>query len=110
MMQAAALDTKESTYKFAAFMDARVKSYAASTHYTEAEKLAAERVRLALELVYRAREVYVTFRKKFVTVKVDAGSVRDTKMLTVLETEYAARGITKAVTAQGIIYRIPKSV
>lgn len=107
-MYTTALDTKEATFKFFAAQDARARSYAASTHYSDAEKIVAERVKLALELVYRARQVYVTFRKKFITVKVDSASVRDAKMLTLLEQEYAIKGITKAVTAQGVIYRIPK--
>lgn len=107
-MQALAIDTHESTSKFAAFMDARVRSYAASTHYSQAERTAAERIRLALDLVYSAREIYVTYRKKFINVKVEAGLVRDRRQLADLEQDFERRGITKLVSAQGIMYRIPK--
>ena len=109
-MQALALDAKEATNKFAAYRDARVRSYAASTHYTDAEKVVAERIKLCLELVYRAREVYVTFRKGFIAIKLDAASVRDRKGLEIVERDIAERGVVKVVTAQGITYRIPKRV
>ena len=61
-----------------------------------------------LDLVYSAREIYVTYRKKFINVKVEAGLVRDRRQLAVLEQDFERRGITKLVSAQGIIYRIPK--
>ena len=108
-MQALTIDTRESTSKFAAFMDARVRSYAASTHYSQAERTAAERMRLVLELVYSARTIYVTYRKKFINVKVEAGTVRDRAQLLALEQDFERRGITKLVSAQGIMYRIPKT-
>ncbi|MFM8760350.1 MAG: hypothetical protein ACKOPD_06195 [Polynucleobacter victoriensis] len=103
------LDTCAAPNAWYAARDARMKSYAASTHYTQAERTRAERMRLGLELVYAAKSIYVTFRQKFVTVKVDRALVRDRKALAVLEAEYALEGITKAVTAQGVIYRIAKA-
>jgi hypothetical protein len=109
-MYTLALDTKEATNKFAAFRDARMRSYAASTHYTDAEKVIAERIKMCLELVYRAREVYVTFRKGFIAIKLDDAGVRDRKGLEIIERDIADRGVVKVVTAQGITYRIPKRV
>lgn len=108
-MQAQTIDTRETDFKFAAFMDARARSYAASTHYSQAERNAAERIRLVLDLVYSARTIYVTYRKKFINVKVEAGLVRDRRQLAALEQDFEQRGITKLVSAQGIIYRIPKA-
>ena len=107
-MQARELDTKDAgAYKYAAFMDARVKSYAASTAYSEAQKRRAEQIRLGLGLCY-AGTIYVTFRKKFIVVKVENARVTDTKNLVLLEGDWAKEGITKTQTAQGTAYRIPK--
>lgn len=103
------LETKSAGYfAYAASRDASMKSFAASTHYTEAEKITAERVKLGLELVYSTRAIYVTYRKKFVSIKLDQPHVRDRVNLKFLETEYEQKGYIKASTPQGITYRIPK--
>jgi hypothetical protein len=107
-MKAQQIETKESTNKFFASQDAKLRSYAASTHYTDAERITAERVKLGLELCYYANSIFVTFRKKFVTIKIENARVRNKEALADLEQGYAERGITKVVSAQGIIYRIPK--
>lgn len=107
-MQARELDTKDAgQFKYAAYMDARVKSYAASTAYSEAQRRRAEQIRLGLGMCY-AGTVYVTFRKKFIVVKVEQGRVTDAKTLALLEQDYSQEGITKTKTAQGTAYRIPK--
>ena len=108
-MKATELETKDAGfYKFAAMRDASMRSYAASTSYTEAEKIRAERMKLALELVYGAKGIYVTFRKKFVVIKVDGAYVKDKQNLRLLEQDYEKQGVTKTVTAQGVSYRVAK--
>jgi len=103
------LETKSAGYyAYAASRDASMKSYAASTSYTEAEKVTAERVKLGLEIVYSAKGVYLTYRKKFISIKLDGARVRDRINLKFLEAEYETKGYVKAVTDQGITYRIPK--
>ena len=104
------LETKSAGYyAFAASRDAKMKSYAASTFYTEKEKVTAERVKLGLEYVYSAKGVYITFRKKFISIKLDNPRVRDRVNLKLLEQEYESKGYVKASTEQGITYRIPKA-
>jgi hypothetical protein len=95
-------------YAYAASRDAKMKSYAASTHYSEAEKVTAERVKLGLEYVYSAKGVYLNYRTKFISIKLDGARVRDKVNLKLLEEEYEQKGYIKKSTAQGIIYRIPK--
>lgn len=108
-MRTQELDTKDAgQYKYAAFMDARVKSYAASTAYSEAQKRRAEQIRLGLTMVY-AGTVYVTYRKKFIVIKVENARVVDSKNLALLEKDYTLENITKTVSAQGTAYRIPKA-
>jgi hypothetical protein len=109
-MKATELETKDAGYfKFAAMRDASMKSYAASTSYSEQQKVQAERMRLGLELVYGGKAFYITFRKKFVVIKVDGAYVKDRKSLSLLEKDYESRGVTKTVTAQGVSYRMAKA-
>jgi hypothetical protein len=108
-MQERELDTPSAGfYAYAAARDAAQRSYAASTHYTEQQKIRAERMRLVLEMMYSARAFHVNYRDRFVAIKLDRPTVRDRKNLAQIETEWAAAGVVKRTTAQGIIYRIPK--
>ena len=88
--------------------DARMRSAVNSTTFSDAQKLRAERVKLALEMAYSAEKVYIEFRKKFISVKVHKAQVRDRKMLAILDADYASEGLEKVKTAQGVTYRIIK--
>ena len=108
-MNATELDTKAAPFAWVAARDAAMKSYAASTLYTDAQKVRAERMKLGLEMVYSAKSAFITYRKKFVTIKLDQAHVRDRKTLALLEKDYIVQGdITKVVTDQGITYRIAR--
>jgi len=108
-MNATELDTKAAPFAWVAARDAAMKSYVASTLYTDAQKVRAERMKLGLEMVYSVRSAFITYRKKFVTIKLDQARVRDRKTLALLEKDYTAQGdITKVVTDQGITYRIAR--
>ena len=95
-------------YAYAAARDARMRAAAMWSHYTDAERVRAERMKLALELCYSAKKFYINPRGKFITVKVENPKVRDRRSLDLLEGDYEREGITKVVTAQAVIYRIPK--
>ena len=108
-MNATELDTKAAPFAWVAARDAAMKSYAASTLYTEAQKVRAERMKLGLEMVYSARSAFITYRKKFVTIKLDQARVCDRKTLAQFEKDYTSQGdVTKVVTTQGITYRIAR--
>jgi len=108
-MQERELETRNAGYfAYAAARDARMRAAAMWSHYTEAERVRAERMKLALELCYSAKNFYINPRGKFITIKIDNPRVKDRANLALLEEDYAAQGITKIVTAQGITYRIPK--
>jgi hypothetical protein len=98
----------KSAGKFAWFAerDARLRSAVNSSLFTDEQKLRAERVKLGLEMVYSADKVYIEFRKKFISIKVNKPNVRDRKGLALLEVCYANEGFEKCKTAQGITYRI----
>ena len=107
-MQNKDLDTQASPVKWFAARDARMKSYAQSTSYTEQAKLRAERMRGALELCYIHNEVHINYRQRFIAIKVDGAEVRRKKDLALLEADWAKEGIIKRTSAQGVIYRIPR--
>lgn len=108
MMNTISINANESTNKVAAFLDARTRSAVASTHYTYPERSKADRMKLALELVYDYKSLFVTFRKKFIAIKIDSPVVKNSSGLQELEQQWDAEGIVKVVTPQGITYRIPK--
>ncbi len=101
------LKTEESSNKVGAFLDARMRNLAGKSHYSYAQQTRAERMRLVLEIVYTAKDIYINYRQRFIAVKVDGARVADKSSLSELEAEWALEGITKAVTAQGVVYRIP---
>jgi hypothetical protein len=65
-------------------------------------------MKLALELCYSARAFYINPRSKFITIKIENPRVRDRANLELLEADYEREGVAKVVTAQAVIYRIPK--
>ena len=108
-MQERDLETRSAGfYAYAAARDARMRAAAMWSHYTDAERVRAERMKLALELCYSAKNFYINPRGKFITIKVEHPRVVDRRNLALLEGDYATQGITKVVTAQGVTYRIPK--
>jgi hypothetical protein len=109
-MKQVKLNVEEAPNKFWASRDARMRNIAGASHYTETQKIQAERMKLGLELCYTAKGIYINYRDKFIAVKVAGARVKDRVELVVLEAEYAKLGVTKAETPQGTIYRIPKVV
>ena len=108
-MKAQELETKSAGYfAYAAARDASMRAIAMWSHYTDKERVRAERIKIGLEMVYNAKGVHINPRGKFIAIKVDQARVRDRKMLALLEKDYELLSITKVVTEQGITYRIPK--
>jgi hypothetical protein len=109
-MKAKELDTQPAGYyAYAAVRDARMRNFAMSSKYNEAQKVQAERMKLGLEMVYSARGFYINYRAKFIAIKIENPQVRDRKNLKLLEQDYENAGISKEITPQGVIYRIKKA-
>lgn len=96
-------------YAYFAAQDARIKSYANKTLFSDKQKLRAEQVKLGLDMVYGCDNIFVTYRKNFIAVKVANHTVIDSTKLKLLEQDYEKEGITKVVSKLGVIYRIPKN-
>lgn len=107
-MQAKALDTEESKNKRAAALDVAARNAKFNGNFSTRDKATAEAMKQALYTMYNTTGVYINYRQKFVAVKVSApATVNDRALLTQKEAEWEEVGITKAKTAQGIIYRLP---
>lgn len=104
------LNTKESNDKLAAFLDAKGRSKAAQAAYSsEQQQQAASLFELTRTAYIRSR-VYLTYRDKFYTVKIEkpSGADRLSREADNVENMFAAVGAEKAVSAQGTIYRVTK--
>lgn len=104
-MQALELETSAAgRFAYAAVRDARMRNIANASHYSEAQKLQAERMKLVMEFVYNYDAVYINYRKNKIAIKVDNARVKDSILLKEFEADWEAKGITKTLSAQGVIY------
>jgi hypothetical protein len=104
-MQTKDIETKAAPNKVWAVMDAKMRNIINASHIAHSEKIRAERMKLALELVYHAKGIYISYGKKGISVKVDEPKVCDRKSLRLLEGDWTKVGVTKKRSEQGVIYR-----
>jgi len=93
-------------WAWCAARDASMNHAINASRFTQAQLIKAERVKLALELVYSCEEVKITNCKTWIRVKVIKGTIRDRKNLRLLESDWNNEGFVKVFTDQGIIYRV----
>ena len=104
-MKALDLNTTEAPVKWWAARDAHMRSLANATHYSDDDKLRAERMKYVLELAYSAEDVYIAYGKKGISIKVNKARVKNATVLKAVEQLWDEEGVTKKVSAQGVIYR-----
>jgi hypothetical protein len=98
-------DTKSAPCAWWAAQDARMRNIANKSQWSQDVHLTVDRMMVALDFLY-AGKIYEAYNKKRVSIKIDKPVVKDRKWLKDLEADWAARGITKTVTPQGILYRV----
>lgn len=108
-MKTIAISTQEAPNKWWAARDARMRNYANASHYTEHQRLAAERMKLFLEMVYNHKGVFISYGKTGISLKVNQAEVRDQKEIDSMEHGWGIVGLTKKITPQGVIYRFQKN-
>jgi diaminopimelate epimerase len=92
-----------------ALVDVRNYSARNKANYSQVEIDRAERTLAALKEFYQSNAYYITYRKRFVAIKIsNPHKVRQVRKLRQLESSYFSRNYEKVVTPQGVIYRIPK--
>lgn len=107
MLKERELDTKSAgRYAFAAAKAADRYSEECRMLYTPKQQAQAETVRDIVALAYMGKEIYITYRKTFVTIKVELPEARDRRIVRELEAICLERGYTKTRSAQGISFRI----
>jgi hypothetical protein len=109
MIKTVNLNNQEAPNKWWAARDARMRNFANASHYTDNQRLAAERMKLVLEMVYHNRGVFIAYGKTGISLKVNDAVVRDRKELGLMEAGWSIVGYTKKTTPQGVIYRFQKS-
>jgi hypothetical protein len=107
-MQEKFLNTEEAPNKWFAAYDARMRSLANQTSFSQAQQIQAERMYAVLDMVYAGRIFEPKYNKTMITLKIENATVKDKKNLKLLEEDWAKLGVKKRPTAQGINYNIPK--
>ena len=104
-MKANQIDNVEAPNKWWAAHDARMKNIVNASKYSEKDKIRAERMKLALEMVYHADGVFISYGKTGISIKVNHAVILDRKNLRLLEKDWTAQGVVKRQSDQGVIYR-----
>lgn len=100
------LHTKEADNKIAAYLNARERSTKAQNLYTPAEQARAADIFESVRTTFIRSKCYLTYRNKFISIKVCNPTASDKLHADALEAELTAMGVERATTAQGIIYRL----
>lgn len=93
---------------FAAVLDARRRNIIMADGYSLMERNRADRIHMVLDTLYAHDGIYVNYRKKFIAIKIADPQVLDDVTLDRFEIEWQLQGIIRKITAQGIIYTIPR--
>jgi hypothetical protein len=105
-MQTVNINTEEAPTKWFAAQDAQRRNTNNKSHFSQQVQNQITRMLTVMSMVYAAKGIYEAYGKKGVSVKVDGAVIKDRKNLRALEAEWTAKGFTKKVSAQGVIYRL----
>lgn len=108
-MKAVELDTQERQTrlgKYYAYQDALKRNEMFRAKYSAAQQTQARNVKDMLDEVYSCKNIYISYRQSFIAVKVDGPRVKNRAALDALEAKFVKAGMGKAVSGQGVIYRI----
>ncbi len=98
-------ETRSAPCAWWAAQDARMKSYANKSHWSQEVHLKVDRMKVALGQLY-AGKIYEAYNPKRVSIKIDQPIVKDRQWLKLMEEEWERRGVTKTITSKGILYRV----
>ena len=104
-MQSTFKDTQESPNKWWAAQDARMRNIANKSKWNDKVQRKVEAMKAVLDYMYCGK-IYEAYRVKSVSIKIDHAEVKNRKLLREAEAAWAAEGIVKTVTPQGVLYRV----
>jgi hypothetical protein len=100
------LETKKSKSAWFAINDADRYSTECASRYTSKQRATAQTAVDLLDMAYRYKGLYTNFRKTFIAIKVDNAQVKNRAVLIEVDAILEGKGFTKAVTPQGVVYRL----
>lgn len=104
-MNTSKLNTEEAPNKWWAARDAHMRNICNKTLWDDDVLLQVDRMAGIMDMLYYGK-VHKRFGKRQVTLKIERARVKDKRLIAEMEAHWAEQGISKKVTAQGIIYRI----
>lgn len=104
------LDVKSAPNKLAAVLDAKRRSDESKLLYDTAQIGVAEEFYAVVQSAFFRSKVYLTYRDSFVSIKIDKPMHADKISISAKTVDDLAGSLKceKVLTAQGIIYRIPR--
>jgi hypothetical protein len=103
------LDTREARRPWFSIQDAQARNLANQGRHSAANQQRAQEMREQLDKLYTHQGVFVNYRQKFISVKVNHAQAKSMFDLTKQELTWMRQGVSRAVTQQGVIYRIPRA-
>ena len=86
--------------------DASMRSAINASRFNDKQKLRAQQIKLALDLLYSHDDLTIDYTKRHIRVKVHNANIKNRSLLRERESEWAIEGVIKVLTNQGIIYRV----
>jgi hypothetical protein len=110
-MKTFTLDTQEAgNFAYAAAKDAERINNKWRSSYTQAQRDRILRAQDLLDCAYSFHQIYINFRKKFATIKIEGARIKDGILRGQLEAWFEESGsVEKCETPQGVIYRFIKA-
>lgn len=104
-MKTTIINTPEAKNKAWAVMDARQRNLNNKSSWSAKDQLRAERMSMALSVLYYSLGNHISYGKKGISVKLDHPQVLRADDLVQLEAEWSREGVTKTITPQAVIYK-----
>lgn len=108
MIKTVFLDSAKADVAWMAVKDCADRNRRNKPLYTKMQQQLADTTVSMVGIAYDYDNLYVNFRKKFISIKVSGARVRNKKDSQLLDNVFGDEGYTKAVTPQGVIFRIPR--
>lgn len=105
-MQVTTLDTKATNRPWFAIADAQRRNSNNASFYTPEQRASAQRALDIIDLAYAYKASFINFRQRFIAIKLDQAIAKDKKMVKEVDAILSEKGFTKAISAQGCVYRI----
>lgn len=108
MIKETLLETSASKRAWWAKKDADQLNERYKPTYTAKQRAAAQTAVDLIDDVYSYKDIFVNFRSKFISIKVNKGIPKRVYDMRRMDDIFASKGYTKAVSQQGVTYRLPR--